>query len=1167
MARRGICVRTESINQVNSALIRNGYVSQKALAEACQISLSTVRNFLKGKRVSRSNFLDLCDHLGLNFEEIADLEEVSTPSVSKQKKSPEEGSCDSAETVSQNTPENPQSQQDGQEITHTSQATQDLRKASDVSEFYDRAASETTFGAPQTQKNWTNPHTLQPLQDWGEAIDVTEFYGRTQELATLQQWITQDRCRLIALLGMGGIGKTALSVKLAQSIQGEFEFVIWRSLRESPPVEKIVTDLIKILSRQQETDLPDSLGEKITKLIEYLNSSRCLVVLDNAESLLQGGTRAGHYRQGYEGYGSLLQRVGNSSHQSCLLITSREKPTEVAASEGGTRSVRTFPVMGLEAEAQEILKAKEVSGSEAQMRRLTTIYSGNPLAINIVATFIKDLFGGNIARFLAQDAAIFSDIVELLDSQFNRLGQWEQGIMYWLAINREPVSCADLREDMIPQPAVSELLEALSGLKKRSLIERVEDGFTLQNVVMEYMTEKLVAGVRKEITSPPTPAFLEGEGSIAANGSLFHRYALMKAIAKNYVRETQMRLILQPVVEGIRDVEARLKEFLAVFREEGKPGYGVGNVLNLLNFLNVDVSGYDFSGLSVWQAYLQGKVLHGVNFVHADFAKCVFTKSFGSVLSVAFSPDGEFIVAGDVNGEIRLWQVNDVKLIFTLQAHHSSWVWSVAFSPNSRTIASGSGDETIKLWDVNTVNTGQCLQTLQGHNNRVCSVAFSPDGKILASGSGDKTIKLWDLSSGQCLHTLQGHSNWIRSVAFSPDGKILASCSADQTIKLWDVNTGQCLKALQGHSNWVRSVAFSPDGKILASCRADHQTIKLWDVDTGQCLKALQGHSNWVCSVAFSPDGKILASGSADQTIKLWDVNTGQCLKALQGHSDWVRSVAFSPDGKILTSGSADQTIRLWDLSSGQCLKALQGHSNWVRSVAFSPDGKILASCSADQTIKLWDVNAGQCLQTLQGHLHWVNSVVFSPDGKTLASNSDDQNIKLWDVSTGQCLQTLQGHSNRVWSVAFNPDGKTLASGSDDQTIKLWGVKTGQCLQTLQGHSNRVWSVAFSPDGLTLVSGGEDKTVKLWNIISAECSHTLREYRDWVYSVAFSPNGKTIASGIKNGIIEIWNIKTGECLKNLRPPRPYEGTNITGVTGLTQAQKANLKALGAVELG
>lgn len=72
-------------------------------------------------------------------------------------------------------------------------------------------------------------------QDWGEAIDVSIFYGRTHELTKLQQWIEQDKCRLVALLGMGGIGKTALSVKLAQLVQEGFEFVIWQSLRDSPP--------------------------------------------------------------------------------------------------------------------------------------------------------------------------------------------------------------------------------------------------------------------------------------------------------------------------------------------------------------------------------------------------------------------------------------------------------------------------------------------------------------------------------------------------------------------------------------------------------------------------------------------------------------------------------------------------------------------------------------------------------------------------------------------------------------------------------------------------------------------------------------------------------------------------------------------------------------------
>lgn len=131
--------------------------------------------------------------------------------------------------------------------------------------------------------------------------------------------------------------------------------------------------------------------------------------------------------------------------------------------------------------------------------------------------------------------------------------------------------------------------------------------------------------------------------------------------------------------------------------------------------------------------------------------------------------------------------------------------------------------------------------------------------------------------------------------------------------------------------------------------------------------------------------------------------------------------------------------------------------------------------------------------------------------------------MKLWDVRTGQCLKTLYGHTNWVWSVVFTPDGQTLASGGDDKTIRLWDVRTGQCLKTLHGHTSWVWSVAISPDGEILASGSKDETIRLWDI------------------------------------------KTGECQKTLRAPRPYEGMNITGVTGLTEAQKATLKALGAVE--
>lgn len=159
-------------------------------------------------------------------------------------------------------------------------------------------ATDINVSSQNTQTNWlktapnlvdTRKVTANKCQDWGEAIDVSVFYGRTEELATLEQWIVNTRCRLVALLGMGGIGKTALSVKLASQIQGEFEYLIWRSLRNAPPIEQILTTMLKFLSNQQSTKIPETVDGKICRLIEYLRSERCLVILDNFDAVLKSG--------------------------------------------------------------------------------------------------------------------------------------------------------------------------------------------------------------------------------------------------------------------------------------------------------------------------------------------------------------------------------------------------------------------------------------------------------------------------------------------------------------------------------------------------------------------------------------------------------------------------------------------------------------------------------------------------------------------------------------------------------------------------------------------------------------------------------------------------------------------------------------------------------------
>ena len=182
-----------------------------------------------------------------------------------------------------------------------------------------------------------------------------------------------------------------------------------------------------------------------------------------------------------------------------------------------------------------------------------------------------------------------------------------------------------------------------------------------------------------------------------------------------------------------------------------------------------------------------------------------------------------------------------------------------------------------------------------------------------------------------------------------------------------------------------------------------------------------------------------------------------------------------------------------------------------------------------------------------------------------MASCGDQREILLWELGTGACIDAWEGHEDRVWSIAYDHSGSLLVSGSADQTVIIWDSATGTIRHRLRGHQSAVWTATISPDGQWLASSGDDRYICIWHVPSGTLAHTFYGHTGCVWSLSFM-NNRQLASGGEDESIRLWDVIEGRALDHLQSERPYERMRITGVKGLSEAQKASLCLLGAVEV-
>jgi hypothetical protein len=341
---------------------------------------------------------------------------------------------------------------------------------------------------PKNAKNHSNTNfdkiKLEKRHDLTEVPKSDRLYNRTQELNTLKQWILEDEIPIVTVIGLSGIGKTALAVELVTQIKDNFDRVLWRNCTNAPTLQSLKDNLIEFLSPQTETKSPS--------LIDCLRSHRCLIILDDFQELFNPGEVAGNYRTDCQDYSKFIKQIATNCHNSCLLILSWEKPIEIATLEGSKNHCRTLQIEGLSEFTQEILTEMELT-DEDRWLELIQFYSGNPLWVKIAANTIKELFDGSVAEFLSFQSPFLGDIETILHEHYQRLSPIERQVLSWLASQATVVDIFAHQTDL--PLSESDLLKAVQSLLKRSLIEKVKEKgrsrFTLPPAIKEYVNNQL----------------------------------------------------------------------------------------------------------------------------------------------------------------------------------------------------------------------------------------------------------------------------------------------------------------------------------------------------------------------------------------------------------------------------------------------------------------------------------------------------------------------------------------------------------------------------------------------------------------------------------------------------------------------------------------------------
>jgi hypothetical protein len=334
----------------------------------------------------------------------------------------------------------------------------------------------------QTQENDTNTKSQSVYHDLKLAPKIIKFYNRKTELQTLSKWILNHNTPLISVLGLSGIGKSYLVRKFIDLNLDKFEVIIWKSLKYPQSLNSLITDLLNTYQQQSE----ETLQANLKQLFDILIQKRCLIILDNIETIFTNGQFAGQYQPEYLDYQKFFKMITEINHQSSVILISQEKCPEMNCLYQQLNLSQSLELSGLN--DINILDNIGLKNQDSWLK-LIQIYEGNTTYLKDIVILIQDVYDGEVTEFLAENSLIITQNIQShFHDLFNRLSAIEQQIILELSKLNQPISRDDLKQNLSLSSV--EFVKGLQSLQQRYLVTKIKEDkmlFKLSPVFREYL--------------------------------------------------------------------------------------------------------------------------------------------------------------------------------------------------------------------------------------------------------------------------------------------------------------------------------------------------------------------------------------------------------------------------------------------------------------------------------------------------------------------------------------------------------------------------------------------------------------------------------------------------------------------------------------------------------